>query len=437
MRRGLRARVVATTALVASLAMVGMIVTVVLVVTAFTHNSVDSTLKDRLALLSGDIHGNATSASLDTPDDAVDDASWLFGVDRRLLDGPRAGPRTQAVARGLAGVTRRTRVDVRDRIYWAAPVTIHGDGTSSSTTGVLVVSRSLEPYETTRLFIALVLVVLGLVAVAGATAIAAWTVDRALRPVEDMVALADDWSEQALDTRFDDDIGVEFSHLGRTLNVLLDRVAGALRSEQLLTSELAHELRTPLTAIRGEAELGLMGVSPGSVEASRFASLVSLADRMSETITVLLAIARGHDQGGTRTAVRAVVEATVSGRADPSRRLVVEPAPTDVWVSTTTEMAVRALSPLVDNAFGHATGPVTLSTRVADRVVAITVSDDGPGLPPGDPELLFRAGHRDPDGGGAGLGLSLARRVARTMGGEVNVTSRTSPTSFTLTMPRY
>ena len=125
--------------------------------------------------------------------------------------------------------------------------------------GVLVVSESLEPYEETRIQILVVLIALGLLVTAGSTAIAAWTVSRTLAPVEAMAGLAEDWSEHDLDARFDG-LGSdnEIAHLGHTLNLLLDRVAGALRGEQRLTSELAHELRTPLSGIRGEAELALM-----------------------------------------------------------------------------------------------------------------------------------------------------------------------------------
>jgi signal transduction histidine kinase len=93
---------------------------------------------------------------------------------------------------------------------------------------------------------------------------------------------------------------------------------------------------------------------------------------------------------------------------------------------------------LIENAVQHAEEQVTLTVEGTPRTVGITVSDDGPGLPlgGGDPELLFTAGTRAPESSGAGLGLALARRVARTLGGDVTVTSERAPTSFTLTLPR-
>ena len=136
-----------------------------------------------------------------------------------------------------------------------------------------------------------------------------------------MAGLAEDWSERELDARFDDRGSEnEIAHLGRTLNVLLDRVAGALRGEQRLTSELAHELRTPLTGIRGEAELALMASSDPDTR-ERLDRVISLVDQMSTTITTLLAIARGEeDPISPRTSVDDIISATLGQHASRERR---------------------------------------------------------------------------------------------------------------------
>ena len=341
----------------------------------------------------------------------------------------------------LGSVSKRTLKTRHERVYLAGPVTIRGG--SSAGPGVVVVSESLEPYESNRTEVLIGLIALGLVVTAGATAIAAWTMSRTLAPVEAMAGLAEDWSERELDARFDDRGSEnEIAHLGRTLNVLLDRVAGALRGEQRLTSELAHELRTPLSGIRGEAELAMMSSSEPATR-ERLERVVSLVDQMSTTITTLLAIARGEEeQVSTRTTVTEVISATLASTS--SREKVIEvrrddgTTPDDVRVNATTESAVRALSPLVENAVQHAEAQVTVTVGGTPRTVDITVSDDGPGLPQdgNDPELLFAAGARAAESTGAGLGLALARRVARTLGGEVMVTSERAPTSFTLTLPR-
>jgi two-component system OmpR family sensor kinase len=432
----LRTRIVITTALVSALAMAAMVSTVVLALNAITHNSVDASLSDQLSVISSGIENSANGpeGALEAPDDSIDDTTWLYDQDGATLIGPRVKARTQAVADELGQVHHRTRVVRNERVFLAAPVEIGGPTPGS---GVLVVSRSLEPYEETRTQIIIGLVLLGLIVTAGATGIAAWTVGRTLTPVEDMAALADEWSEQALDARFEDPgSGDEIAHLARTLNILLDRVAGALRSEQLLTSELAHELRTPLTGIRGEAELALMKAT-GGPEVEHLQQVVALVEKMGATNTALLQIARGGEHTGTRTTVREVVTAVLDAHPGSNGRLLEDVGAPDraVTLAATTELAARAMSPLVDNALRHASSRVTVSASVADRTASIHVSDDGPGLV-GDPENLFGAGTRDDASPGAGLGLALARRVAKTLGGQVDVTSVADPTTFTLTLPR-
>lgn len=435
-RRPLRTRIVATTAVVSAVAMAAMIAAVVLTLNNITLKSVDSDLKDRVSVLTSAIkrEANNPSRAIETASDSIDDTTWLYDSAGVQLDGPDASNRVQAIADRLGKATTRTRLLSHERVYLATPVLVGGSHPGKV---VLVVSKSLEPYQSTRTGIIIGLVALGLVVTAGGAAIAAWTVGRTLTPVEAMAALADEWSERALDRRFDD-LGTadEIGHLARTLNVLLDRVAGALRSEQLLTSELAHELRTPLTGIRGEAELALMK-APSPATKEHLCRVVDLTDEMSTTIGTLLAIARGGDHAGTRTTIRDVVAATMDGHPDAALEVDIDlgEAAGQVYLSATTDLAVRALSPLVDNALRHATSCVTLTAQVAARSVDINVSDDGPGLK-GDADSVFHAGTRDAASQGAGLGLPLARRVAQSLGGRVRLTSRSTPTTFTLTLPR-
>jgi two-component system, OmpR family, sensor kinase len=439
--RGLRNRIIWTTALVSGLAMGAMIGTVVLALNGATRSNVNATLSDRFQSTSSAVESrkNTPAQAMESSVDSIEDSTWLYDGAGDLVEGPRAGQHVRDVADRLGRVSRKTTTTQHERVYLAAPVTIRGG--SSPGPGVLVVSESLEPYESNRTEILIGLVTLGLVVTAGATAIAAWTVSRTLAPVEAMAGLAEDWSERELDARFDDRGSEnEIAHLGRTLNVLLDRVAGALRGEQRLTSELAHELRTPLTGIRGETELALMASDDPDTR-ERLTRVIALVDQMSTTISTLLAIARG-DEGpvSPRTSVDDIISATLASTRSGEKAIEVQrgdPGADGIRVNATTGSAARALSPLVENALQHAAQHVTLSVNGSPRSVGITVSDDGPGLQDGkDPETFFAAGARSADSTGAGLGLALARRVARALGGDVTVTSERRPTSFTLTLPR-
>ena len=79
-------------------------------------------------------------------------------------------------------------------------------------------------------------------------------------------------------------------------------------------------------------------------------------------------------------------------------------------------LVTRALAPLVENAGRHAEKRVTMDLRARD-LIEIAVSDDGPGVPPDRRESIFEPGVSTQ--GSSGLGLGIARRVARSLGGDV------------------
>lgn len=432
--RTLMSRIVWTTSVVTAVAMGAMIGTVLLVLSRLTDNSIDARLRDQLAAISATVKvaPDGSITALETPDDSIDDTTWVFDAAGNRVEGPSAGPRVTAFVTSLAGVRTTTQATRLERAFLAAPVRVGG-----TVRAVVVVETPLKPYEATRDAVLIGLLGLGVTVTAGSAAIAAWTVRRTLGPVESMASRAEDWSEHDLDARFEatgtDD---EFARLGRTLNILLDRVAGALRGEQQLTAELAHELRTPLSAIRGEAELAMMSdVDPQATE--RLHRIVDVVDRMSATISSLLAIARGEHRSDARTTALELVTATLGhGSLRPEIRVDTSDV-TDVEIAAPLDLAVRALSPVVENAFAHAGAAVTISTHSTDRIVSISVSDDGTGITATDSEAVFESGRRGADSHGAGLGLTLSRRVARTLGGDVHVTSTGEPTTVTVSYPRY
>ena len=162
-------------------------------------------------------------------------------------------------------------------------------------------------------------------------------------------------------------------------------------------------------------------------------------DKMGATITALLEIARGGEHTGTRTTVQEVVTAVLdahpgvertAGRGRRVRRIV------RVALAATTELAVRAMSPLVDNALRHAAipGHRQLLGRPTGRRRSTSPTTGPASWATRRP--CSSAGARDESSPGAGLGLPLARRVAKTLGGQVDVTSVAEPTTFTLTLPR-
>ncbi len=257
----------------------------------------------------------------------------------------------------------------------------------------------------------------------------AWRVShRALKPVRDMAERAEDWSAQNLARRFDLGPPVnELSQLGLTLDHLLDRVAGAIRAERRLSAELAHEIRTPLAAIRGSAELALLR-KPADPELRT--DLTGIADgtrRLAEVVTALLELAQNPGDALQATASPDAVIAQVSGLVPAQIELgLTGSAPP---IAGPLALVTRALAPLVENAGQHAEKRVTMDLRALD-LIEVAVSDDGPGVPPDLRESIFEPGASTK--GSSGLGLGIARRVARSLGGDVVLRGD----EFVLRLPR-
>lgn len=250
-----------------------------------------------------------------------------------------------------------------------------------------------------------------------------------------MASRAADWSEHDLNRRFD--LGPptnELAALGQTLDHLLERVARAIRSEQRLTSEMAHELRTPLTAIQGSADLALMrGVDDPDLRVE-LEEIAVAARTMASTITALLDLARDHARldgndtchvGELVASVRALVPdhlGFVDGTDGEAGTRLAGPA----------ELVLRALAPLVDNASSHVRTEVALGARRSGAFLLLSVVDDGRGIDDAVREQLFEPGATGR--GGSGLGLGIARRVARSLGGDV-VAEEGDRTTFTVRVP--
>ena len=101
------------------------------------------------------------------------------------------------------------------------------------------------------------------------------------------------------------------------------------------------------------------------------------------------------------------------------------------------EVVRRALAPLVENARTHARSHVVLEVSAGDGRARVVVRDDGPGLDPAVGERAFEPGARGPGAGerGAGLGLPLARRLARSCGGDVLAGDQGDGGCFVLDLP--
>lgn len=206
----------------------------------------------------------------------------------------------------------------------------------------------------------------------------------------------------------------------------------ALQRQQAFIGDAAHELRTPLTLLRANAELLLHGRERLDAEdAELLEDIVAEVGHMSALATSMLQLAR-LDEGASRTehevvdlaeVARGVARRAESLAAERGLTLSVAGAPGVLVLGERTQLEEVALI-LLDNAikYNQPGGTVTLTVAREDALALLSVADTGPGVAA---EHLARLGERfyrvdksrSRELGGAGLGLSIARRIAAAHGG--------------------
>jgi signal transduction histidine kinase len=361
------------------------------------------------------------------PDDRGADAYlWIF-AGSRVLEQPSAARVLQRAAHGLAGAQPQF-VDVGDtdtRLY-AAPVVVRG-----RRVGTVVAGVSLAPYEQTRATTLGASLVFGAIALVLAALAARWLLASSLRPVVRMTRQAARWSERDLDHRFA--LGPphdELTELAATLDGLLDRLAASLRHERLFSAELSHELRTPLARILAETEVALRRERDPREYREALELVNSSAGQLARIVDALVTAAR-YEAGGERAtadaaAVAEGAAAACVGLAEKRQVALEVTLPKQpLRVGIDADLAERILQPVIENACRYGSHNVRVGVERDRSTVLYAIEDDGPGVAPEEREQIFEPGVR---GGavkargshaGAGLGLALARRLARSVDGDV------------------
>lgn len=353
--------------------------------------------------------------------------TWVFAGERTVAS-PPSSYRANPSARQLMHVT-----EPREATTPSGAVRLFAEPIKDPATGrqiaVGVVGLTLLPYQRTEEQALIGTALFGLLVLLIGAALAWRAVGAALAPVAQMARDAEEWSEHDLERRFDlGPVRDELTGLAVTLDGLLGRIAASRRQEQRFSAEMAHEIRTPLAAVRGEAELlRRRADDPAAVQAGVDAVL-GHADRMADVVDVLMRSVRdsgnelAHGTGDALGAARRVVEATAPLAAERGVAVsLAANAPLPI-VGAPAELVERALQPLVDNAVRYADHRVVVSAGEEGGAVWIAVDDDGPGVPTELSETLWEPGVRDRASTGVGLGLALARRLALSCHGQLEVT---------------
>lgn len=286
------------------------------------------------------------------------------------------------------------------------------------------------------------------VALVAAAIVAAFVGARLLRPIDELGAATRRMAAGDYATPVAVPAETELASLARDVNELGEHLATTEQRRTQLLADVTHELRTPITVIRGQAEGLIDGIVTPSDEA--FASIADEAARLERIVDDLTLLSRADE--GTLEIELADLDlgAVADAAAERLRpqfdfadvRLVVEAGNAPLPVHGDTDRLTQVLSNLLGNALGHtpAGGTVTVRAGRDGSMGFVDVTDTGPGVPPEEVDRIFERFHRGSAArsgrAGRGIGLTIARSLARAHGGDVEVVAgRGTGATFRLTVP--
>ena len=287
---------------------------------------------------------------------------------------------------------------------------------------------------------------LGLILIAGGGYVIA---QRALRPVRLLGATAERVTAEGLQERIPDyDEDGEFKHVIDLFNGMLDRLQRSFEQATRFSADAAHELKTPLAVLQGILEQGVQEAEPGSREQRRCEQLLEEVQRL-KAITQKLLLLSMADAGQLRLALQDVnLSRIVEDVCDDAEILgpnlsIGRAISSDIIVQGDKDLLRQVVQNLATNAirYNDTGGRVLFELRCKPDGVVLRVSNTGPGIPESDRERVFDRFYRvdkarERDKGGAGLGLSLARELARAHHGELSlVEGPAGMTCFMLELP--
>jgi signal transduction histidine kinase len=347
--------------------------------------------------------------------------------------------RRPEIVSALAGdpYQEERRSDTLDETILATAVPVLRSGTEE-VIGAVRVTQSVDAVNRATRRATLGLVAIGLLVLVLGLAAGAVIAGQVAGPVRRLDQAARRVAEGDLSARAKIEGSAEQQRLARTFNDMTERLERLLASQREFVADASHQLRTPLSGLRLRLEEAHASTDDEDAREEIDAGLREL-DRLSAMVSELLVLSQAGevdappervDLGDAARRAEARWDGAEGGRVrsdgTPAEGFC-PPADLD-----------RALDALIENAIFYGNGEVEVHSRPG----AVEVLDRGPGLSDDDLRAVFERFHRGAAGragpNGTGLGLPIARELARRWGGDVTLANREDGGArATLTVPSF
>jgi two-component system osmolarity sensor histidine kinase EnvZ len=214
----------------------------------------------------------------------------------------------------------------------------------------------------------------------------------------------------------------EVRRAGRAFLVMAERIRRQLQTRTDMLSGISHDLRTPLTRMRLELEMS-------AIEPKTRQAMLGDIEEMRHMIDEYLDFARADGADALETAdINALLQEIAENYQRQHRQVHYAAVPAPIYWMGRAHAIRRCVQNLTDNALRYGKR-ADLAVDVSTSYVRIKVSDTGPGIPETAHETVFKPfqrleSSRNSKTGGVGLGLSIARDIAQSHGGDITLENR-------------
>ena len=265
-----------------------------------------------------------------------------------------------------------------------------------------------------------------------ATIIVWFGVGKSLAPLKELQKAVTERSHLDLSPLQEENISKEVQPLIHSFNDLMSRLSDVLEVQNRFIADAAHQLRTPLAGLKTQIELAMRQNDPAIISTTMH-NLLTSTDRMTRLVNQLLALARNEPNAEAAIIKKPVDLGLLASNLtmewvpralEKGIDLGFEPPRTRVSIQADATRIKDLIDNLIDNAIRYTPrkGQVTVSVSKNGRP-RLTVTDNGPGIPPDQRDRVFERFYSLLGNGadGSGLGLAIVREIARMHGAETHI----------------